>query len=43
MIPAISNTGTLRFRVFQERFTARVFIAFMRRPPVTPASPTPIY
>lgn len=31
MIAAISNTGTLRFRVFQERFTAKVFIDFMAR------------
>jgi transposase len=31
MIAASSNTGTLRFRVFSERFTAKVFIDFMRR------------
>jgi transposase len=31
MIAAISNTGTLRFRVFHERFTAKLFIDFMRR------------
>jgi transposase len=31
MIAAISNTGTLRFRVFLERLTAKVFIDFMAR------------
>lgn len=31
MIAAISNTGTLRFRLFQNSFTARVFIDFMAR------------
>jgi transposase len=31
MIAAISNTGTLRFRVFQERFTGPVFLDFIRR------------
>lgn len=31
MIAAISNTGTLRFRVFQERFTGPVFLDFVRR------------
>lgn len=31
MIAVISNTGTLRFRVFQERFTGRVFLDFIKR------------
>src|SRR3954451_1107414 len=31
MIAAISNTGTLRFRVFEERFTGLVFLDFIRR------------
>lgn len=31
MIAAISNTGTLRFRVFEERFTAPLFLDFLRR------------
>ena len=31
MIAAISNTGTLRFRVFQERFTGPVFLDFIKR------------
>ena len=31
MIAAISNTGTLRFRVFDERFTGPVFLDFLRR------------
>jgi transposase len=31
MIAAISNTGTLRFRVFDERFTGRVFLDFLKR------------
>jgi transposase len=31
MIAAVSNTGTLRFRVFDERFTAPVFLDFLRR------------
>jgi transposase len=31
MIAAVSNTGTLRFRVFQERFTGPVFLDFIRR------------
>ena len=31
MIAAISNTGTLRFRVFGERFTGPVFLDFVQR------------
>ncbi|MCA1680576.1 MAG: IS630 family transposase [Actinobacteria bacterium] len=31
MIAAVSNTGTLRFRVFDERFTAPVFLDFIKR------------
>jgi transposase len=31
MVAAISNTGTLRFRVFDERFTGPVFLDFLRR------------
>jgi transposase len=31
MIAAISNTGTLRFRVFGERFTGPVFLDFIKR------------
>lgn len=31
MIAAIGNTGTLRFRVFQERFTGPVFLDFLKR------------
>jgi transposase len=31
MIAAISNTGTLRFRVFDERFTGPVFLDFLKR------------
>jgi transposase len=31
MIAAISNTGTLRFRVFEERFTGPVFLEFLKR------------
>lgn len=31
MIAAISNTGTLRFRVFDEKFTGRVFLDFLKR------------
>jgi transposase len=31
MIAAISNTGTLRFRVFDERFTAPLFLDFLKR------------
>jgi transposase len=31
VIAAISNTGTLRFRVFEERFTGAVFLDFIRR------------
>jgi transposase len=31
MIAAVSNTGTLRFRVFDERFTGPVFLDFLRR------------
>ncbi|MDQ3608520.1 MAG: IS630 family transposase [Actinomycetota bacterium] len=31
MIAAVSNTGTLRFRVFDERFTAPVFLDFLKR------------
>jgi len=31
MIAAISNTGTLRFRVFDERFSGRVFLDFLKR------------
>ncbi len=31
MIAAVSNTGTLRFRVFDERFTASVFLDFLKR------------
>jgi transposase len=31
MIAAISNTGTLRFRVFDERFTGPLFLDFLRR------------
>jgi len=31
MIAAVSNTGTLRFRVFDERFTAPLFLDFLKR------------
>jgi transposase len=31
MIAAISNTGSLRFRVFDERFTGPVFLDFLKR------------
>ncbi len=31
LIAAISNTGTLRFRVFEERFTGPVFLDFLKR------------
>jgi transposase len=31
MIAAVSNTGTLRFRVFEERFTGPVFLDFIKR------------
>jgi transposase len=31
MIAAISNTGTLRFRVFEERFTGPLFLDFVKR------------
>jgi transposase len=31
MIAAISNTGTLRFRVFDEKFTGSVFLDFLKR------------
>lgn len=31
MIAVVSNTGTLRFRVFQERFTGPVFLDFLKR------------
>jgi transposase len=31
MIAAISNTGTLRFRVFEQKFTGPVFLDFLRR------------
>jgi transposase len=31
LIAAISNTGTLRFRVFDERFTGPVFLDFLKR------------
>jgi transposase len=31
MIAAISNTGTLRFRVFEQRFTGPVFLDFLKR------------
>lgn len=31
MIAVISNTGTLRFRVFEERFTGPVFLDFLKR------------
>lgn len=31
MIAAISNTGTLRFRIFEERFTGPVFLDFLKR------------
>jgi transposase len=31
MIAAISNTGTLRFRVFDEKFTGPVFLDFLKR------------
>ena len=31
MIAAISNTGTLRFRVFEERFTGPAFLDFLKR------------
>jgi transposase len=31
MIAAVSNTGTLRFRVFDERFTGHVFLDFLKR------------
>jgi len=31
MIAAISNTGTLRFQIFQESFTGPVFLDFCKR------------
>jgi transposase len=31
MIAAVSNTGTLRFRIFEERFTGPVFLDFLKR------------
>ncbi len=31
MIAAISNTGTMRFRVFDERFTGPLFLDFLKR------------
>ena len=31
MIAAISNTGTLRFRIFEARFTGPVFLDFLKR------------
>src|SRR3954470_16348056 len=31
LIAAISNTGTLRFRVFDEKFTGSVFLDFLKR------------
>lgn len=31
MIAVVSNTGTLRFRVFQQRFTGPVFLDFLKR------------
>lgn len=31
MIAAVSNTGTLRFRVFDDRFTGAVFLDFLKR------------
>ena len=31
MIAVVSNSGTLRFRVFQERFTGPVFLDFLKR------------
>jgi transposase len=31
MIAAVSNTGTLRFRVFDERFTGPLFLDFIKR------------
>src|SRR4051794_27904815 len=31
MIAAISNTGTLRFRVFDQKFTGPVFLDFLKR------------
>lgn len=31
MIAAISNTGTLRFRVFEQKFTGPVFLDFLKR------------
>ena len=31
MISTVTNRGTLRFMVFKQRFTAKVFIAFLRR------------
>ena len=31
MIAAISNKGTLRFRIFEERFTGPVFLDFLKR------------
>jgi hypothetical protein len=31
MIAIVSNTGTLRFRVFRERFTRPVFLDFLKR------------
>jgi len=31
MIAVVSNTGTLRFRVFQERFTGVLFLDFLKR------------
>ncbi len=31
MIAAVSNTGTLRFRVFEQRFTGPVFLDFLKR------------
>jgi len=31
MVAAVSNTGTLRFRVFEERFTGPLFLDFLKR------------
>lgn len=31
MIAAVSNTGTLRFRVFEQRFTGPLFLDFLKR------------
>ena len=31
VLAAVSNTGTLRFRVFDERFTGPVFLDFLKR------------